>query len=82
MRGHMDPAIWRKKRGLTLKETARQIGHVSESMVFRYERGQREAPTSVSLAYERISGGAVTAADLNRTRKRFLRTTQDPKRAA
>lgn len=72
----MNPRDWRQKRAkLTLGGAAKVLGCSSASCVLRYERGEREAPNSVVLAYEKLSDGDVTGADLARVRKRFLRTT-------
>jgi len=69
----MDPAAWRVKAKLTLRDVARRLGVASPMTVLRYERGEREAPNSVALRYERESGGQVTSEDLHRARQRFLR---------
>jgi transcriptional regulator with XRE-family HTH domain len=67
----MTPAAWRKREGLTLRELAARLGCTRMSAM-RYESGEREAPNSIALTYERISGGEVTAEDLNRARGRYL----------
>jgi transcriptional regulator with XRE-family HTH domain len=77
----MDPAAWRKKIGWTLKKAALRLGCSSASVVFRYERGEREAPNSIALAYERESKGEVTSEDLHRVHKRWLRAEETPKAA-
>lgn len=69
----MDPAAWRKREKLTVRGAAKRLGIKSAMSVLRYESGEREAPNSVAIAYERESGGEVSAEDLNRVRKRFLR---------
>lgn len=69
----MSPSLWRRKRGLSLSRVAELLGCGSPSTVLRYERGVRDVPNSVSLAYSEISNGAVTASDLARVRKGFLR---------
>lgn len=68
----MDPANWRKKAAWSLRDVAKLLGCSSASSVRRWEKGERDAPTSIALAYEQISGGKVRAEDLSRTRKRFL----------
>jgi len=78
----MEPAEWRKKAGLTLKQAAQRLDCSSASCVFRYERGEREAPNSVVLAYGRESDGEVTGEDLNRVPKRFLRSEGKGRAAA
>jgi transcriptional regulator with XRE-family HTH domain len=82
----MTPSAWREKAGLTLKETAKRLGVSSASCVFRYERGEREAPNSVVLAYERESrdeNGApqVTGADLQRVHQKWERDHKDERRS-
>jgi len=77
----MDPRAWRKKAARTLTETALSLGLSSPSTVRRYETGEREAPNSIAIAYAEISGGAVSAEDLNRARQRFLRATSPIKAA-
>jgi transcriptional regulator with XRE-family HTH domain len=72
----MGPTAWRERENLTLKEAAKRLGVSSASCVFRYERGERETPNSVTMAYARESGGEVTAEDLHRARKRFLRAQE------
>ena len=74
----MEPAHWRKKAKLSLREVARKLGVASPNSVLRYESGEREAPNSIALAYERVSGGDVTGEDLNRVRKRHLRAAAAP----
>jgi len=70
----MDPRAWRKKKArLPLADVALLLGVSSPNTVRRYETGEREAPNSIALAYERVSAGAVSAEDLNRARSRFLR---------
>lgn len=85
--GPMTPSAWREKAGLTLKQAAKRLGCSSASCVFRYERGEREAPNSVVLAYERESKDEkglpqVTGEDLNRVRQRFVRESAKADRAA
>lgn len=67
----MSPAAWRKKEGLSLREVAVRLG-VAWSSLRRYENGERDAPTSLAMAYERESKGEVTSEDLHRVRRRFL----------
>ena len=69
----MLPADWRKKAGLSLREVARRLGCSSASSVLRWESGEREAPNSVVIAYDKISKGEVTSSDLNKARKKHLR---------
>lgn len=68
----MDPAGWRKKAKLSLRDLAARLG-ITRMTLSRYEKGEREAPNSVVLAYARESAGAVTGEDLNRARKRYVR---------
>jgi transcriptional regulator with XRE-family HTH domain len=67
----MVPSSWRKQRELSLRAVAQLLGVESPSSVLRYERGEREAPNSIALAYERISAGAVTSEDLARAHRAF-----------
>lgn len=76
----MDPAAWRKKAKLSLRELAVRL-RSTRMTVSRYERGEREAPNSVALAYARESGDEVTGADLNRVRQRYLRAHEAVKAA-
>lgn len=69
----MTPEAWRHKSKLTLAEVAALVGVASAMTVKRYETGAREVPNSIALSYERVSMGAVTAEDLNRARRKFLR---------
>jgi transcriptional regulator with XRE-family HTH domain len=71
----MDPADWRRQAKKTLAEVAALVGCSSLSSVQRYETGEREAPNSISLAYRRISGGAVTPEDFENARKKYRRRT-------
>jgi len=79
----MTPAAWRAKTKKTLEEVAtllREAGAEdvsSLSTVRRYERGEREAPTSVSLAYRSISSRLVTAEDVDSVRKAWLLAEAD-----
>ncbi len=73
----MDPAAWRKREGLALRDLAARF-RMAWSSVRRYERGESDAPTSVALLYVRLSKGEVTGEDLNRVRKRFLHTANEP----
>jgi transcriptional regulator with XRE-family HTH domain len=71
----MDPAAWRKREKLTLRDLGAKLG-INANSVTNYETGRREAPTSVSLAYQKLSGGDVTPEDLHRARRRFLATEE------
>lgn len=76
----MDPAAWRKKAKISLRDLANRLG-CAWSSVRRYERGEHEAPNSIVLAYEKISKdekgvSQVTGADLHRVHKRFLRESE------
>lgn len=75
----MNPETWRKKAKKTLREAAALLGCSSHVTVERYETGKREAPNSIVIAYEKQSAGKVTAADLNRVRKKYLASIGEPK---
>jgi transcriptional regulator with XRE-family HTH domain len=77
----MDPSVWREQAGLTLREMAERLGR-GWSSVRRWELGEKEAPNSVVLEYDRASKGRVTSADFARVRKRFLRRNEDSDKAA
>jgi predicted transcriptional regulator len=72
----MVPAIWRKRSGISLRNLALRLG-CTWSSARRYETGEREAPNSIALKYEEISGGEVTGEDLKRVRDRFLKNQPD-----
>jgi transcriptional regulator with XRE-family HTH domain len=71
----MDPASWRKRKGLGLRTLAEKLGR-GWSSLRRWENGEREAPNSVVRAYEKASGGEVTSDDFARVRRRFLKTEE------
>lgn len=68
----MNPAVWRQKAKKTLAEVAGLVGCSSPTTVQRWERGEREVPNSVALAYASASNGEVTAEDLNKARQAYL----------
>lgn len=76
----MAPAVWRDKKGLSLRDVAALLGTTANS-VRRYERGIREAPTSIALKYEEITDRKVTSEDLHAARRRFLDAPK-PRKAA
>ena len=76
----MFPATWRKQQQLSLRAVARMVGVVSATTVLRYERGEREAPNSVALAYEKTSRSLVTSEDLAHVRRSFLSARKPARR--
>lgn len=68
----MAPSEWRKQARLRLADLATHAGCASASSVMRYERGDREAPNSVVLAYQHLSKGLVTGEDFAAVRARYL----------
>jgi transcriptional regulator with XRE-family HTH domain len=77
----MVPARWRHQSKLSLRELAARLG-ITRMTLSRYEKGEREVPNSVVLAYARESDGQVTGEDLDRVRKRYVRAQCDETAAA
>ncbi len=57
-------AQWRKSQGLSQERLAIQLGLRSKGRVSRLERGADPWPIDLAIAMDRISGGAVTVAEL------------------
>lgn len=79
-RPSMDPAAWRRRERLSLRDVAALIGCTRMS-VKRYEEGARDPTNSTVVAYKRISKGDVTGEDFDRARRRFLRRAENAKAA-
>lgn len=77
----MDPAAWRKRSKLTLRDMAEKLGR-GWSSVRRWELGEKEAPNAVVLVYSEASKGEVTGEDFQRVRKRYLRAQLSTSKAA
>lgn len=55
---------WRSDKGWTLDEAAAAFGIKSKGYLSEIERGQR-CSVATALEIERVTGGAINAADLN-----------------
>lgn len=77
----MNPADWRAKKGLSLRQMAERLGRAWSS-IRRWERGEKEAPNAVVLVYAEASNGEVTGEDFQRVRKRYLRAQTSGTKAA
>lgn len=71
----MAPKEWRESEGLKLEDVAALLKR-SRMSVWHYETGRRDTPTSVAVAYEKISKGKVTPDDLHAVRRGWLRTSK------
>jgi len=82
----MAPREWREGERLRLEDVAARLApHLprktcARQSVWHYETGRRDAPTSIALAYEKISKGKVTSEDLHSVRREWLR--EQAKKAA
>lgn len=68
----MEPAIWRKREGFSLRYIMRALGCSSASLVQRWEQGAADPPTTMSVAFSKLSKGEVSPADFAKVRNRWL----------
>lgn len=77
----MGPREWRQSQKLKLEDVAALLKCCSRMSVWNYETGRRDAPNSVVVAYDKISGGKVTSDDLHAVRE-ARKKSKSRKRAA
>lgn len=70
---------WRLTQGKTLEECARHFGLKSARTYQRYETGENRPDADLVDVFVRLSGGAVTAADMHQTRLDWLKANHPEK---
>lgn len=76
----MQISDWRHSRNLSLDELAKAVGFAGGARSFhRVESGQSKADSDLVERIVALTGGAVTAEDMHRTRLAWLRANRPEK---